>query len=338
MVKARSLSASTSAKLKEVFPDPPAGAAPLEVVKPMTMAELKAGFRKDAVYEIPVSWFDLDDKLFMTRTVISDEIIDSMASSIQDKGQLEPIKARVDLTKDKLQIVMGWTRTFGCQKIGRTVQTMLTDADIRTCKAWALIENVQRNDLTGWDQARKTIELLEEDYTIEEVGQFLGDVSKGHIYNIKNIFKFPLIVEALKSSRVNLSDAIHLAKITSSKEISEDLQSKSILGFEAGTLKRADLDYFIDRKGEVPAAAVATSPAVVPGGKKEKKKKGSTKVERRKAPREEAGTYFQKFSDGKILFNARAVPGKTDVKELKKIRAAVLQFTQALEKIISKAK
>jgi ParB/RepB/Spo0J family partition protein len=303
------------------------------VVKPLTLADLKAGFRKDAVYEIPVSWFDLDDKTFATRSNIPQEEIDSMSEAIESQGQLEPTKARVDQTKDKLQIVMGWTRTYGCQKIGRTVLTMLTDADARTCKAWALAENMVRNEVSGWDQARKTIELLEEDFPIEEVGKILGDVSKGHVYAIKNIFKFPLIVEALKTGRIKISDAIHLANRTSSKDISDELQGKAILAFEAGTLKRSDLDYFLDRKGEMPAGP--TSSAENPTGPKEK---GTAKPKKGKTEKDEAALYFQKFTDGKILFNAKAVPGKTDIKELKKIRAAVIQFTQALEKIISKTK
>lgn len=342
MVKARSLSSSTSEQLKKVFSDPLPGGTPLPVVTPITIADIKAGFRKDAVYEIPASWFDLDDKTFSTRSEILQENIDSMALSIEDKGQLEPIKARVDQAKDKLQIVMGWTRAYGCQKIGKTVQTLLTDADVRTCKAWALIENVQRKDITGWDQARKTLELLEEGYAIEEVGHFLGDVSQGHVYAIKKIFDFPLIVEALKTGKIELSNAIHLSKIVSSKEVAEDLQTKAILAFEAGTLKRADLEYFIDRKGEVPVvagSAAATPPT--PGqslSDKGKVEKGAIKPERRKSARDEAAKYFQRFSNGKIIFSAKAEPGKTDVKELKKIRAAALQFSQALEKIISKAK
>lgn len=231
---------------------------------------------------------------------------------------------------------MGWTRALACQVNGMTVKTQITDADARTCKAWALIENVQRNALTGWDQARKTIELLEEEYTIDEVAGFLGDVSQGHVYAIKNIFKFPLIVDALKTGQVNLSDSIHLANRTSSKGIPEDLQEKALKSFAAGTLKRKDLDYFLDKKGDLPAAVAPSTAA--PGAVKKPKGKGASKSDKRKSSREGIEAYFQRFTDGKIQFTAKAVPGKTEVKELKKIQAAAVQFAKALASIIKKAK
>ncbi len=326
MVKVKSLNDVSSEKLNGIFGG--GDGAPTEVKEINTPEELKINFRKDVIYSIPAEWFDIEDKTFSTRSKKIQEHIDSMKESIKSQGQQEPVKARLK-DGNKLQIVMGWTRVFACLELGFKVQTMVTDADERTCKVWALIENIQRNELEGYDKARKVKELLDDNFTVEEVSQFIGVSSKSYVYTLNRIFNYPVILNALKDSVINETAARVLSTTVSSKNIPEDLQKKAIEYLSAEKLKIADLEYFLDRGGELPGVSAASPENPDLKTPSKGKKKGSS---------DDSGikSYFKKFNDGKISFSARAVPGKSDIKELKKIRTEALKFVESLEKIISK--
>ena len=260
MVKPISLNTLSSQKLTGLFKDPVQGDPPKEVKGGFTPAELKASFKSDVVYSIPVNeeWFNLENRRLATRRAIDPEAVQSMGESIKTHGQEQPVKCRWDET-NRLQIILGETRTHACKLIGKEVLVLITDADERTCKAWALSENLQRNDMKGYDQALKMYELQKENFSVDEIS-IIANKKKALIYQTFKIFDYPKITEALEAGKITISDARLLASTTSSKSLEEGLQVKAIEALSAGTLKVSDLDYFADKKGDIPLATAPAAP------------------------------------------------------------------------------
>lgn len=338
MVKPISLNTLSSQKLTGLFKDPVQGDPPKEVKGGFTPAELKASFKSDVVYSIPVNeeWFNLENRRLATRRAIDPEAVQSMGESIKTHGQEQPVKCRWDET-NRLQIILGETRTHACKLIGKEVLVLITDADERTCKAWALSENLQRNDMKGYDQALKMYELQKENFSVDEIS-IIANKKKALIYQTFKIFDYPKITEALEAGKITISDARLLASTTSSKSLEEGLQVKAIEALSAGTLKVSDLDYFADKKGDIPLATAPAAPGQ-PGAPTDPASKSddSSKPKTKSHTAKDDGAYFKKFNDGKIVFKATAVPGKTQMAELKKMKQAVAGFSAALEKVITVA-
>lgn len=330
MVKPISLNNLSSQKLNGLFKDPSKDKAPEEVKGGFTPAELKANFKPDVVYSIPVTeeWFNLENRRLATRRTVDQEAVVSMGDSIRTHGQEQPVKCRWDET-NRLQIIMGETRTHACKLIGKEVLVLITDADERICKAWALSENLQRNDMKGYDQAIKISELQTDGFTVEEI-VVIANKTQALVYQILRIFKYPVIAKALEKEKITLTDARMLAVTTSSKSLEEGLQEKAVEALSAGTLRVKDLDYFADQKGNIPALVPQKG---APGGKAKGKESASKGKASKEGDPAAGKQYLQKFSSGKISFTATVHPEKTDPKEIKKVIQEAKKFIDGLERM-----
>lgn len=108
------------------------------------------------------------------RTEIGD--LTELAGSIASKGVLEPILVKPDARTGKWMIIAGERRWRAANLAGLTeVPCIELDIDEKDIAEIALIENLQRKDLTVWEEADGFAYLIQKfNYTHEEIAKKIG--------------------------------------------------------------------------------------------------------------------------------------------------------------------
>jgi ParB/RepB/Spo0J family partition protein len=107
------------------------------------------------------------------RKVFPRESLEELALSIKEQGLIEPL---VVVPKgEKFMLIAGERRWRACQMAGLTAAPVrVLSADDRQITEMALVENLQRQDLTPLEEAKAFKEMLDSGYTKEELAQKLG--------------------------------------------------------------------------------------------------------------------------------------------------------------------
>lgn len=101
--------------------------------------------------------------------------IDELAESVREKGILEPILVRPK-ADGRFEIIAGERRYLAATRVGlQNVPCVEVDVDDRGCLEISLIENLQRSELTPFEEAEAIARLLEEfEYTHAQISRKLG--------------------------------------------------------------------------------------------------------------------------------------------------------------------
>jgi ParB family chromosome partitioning protein len=107
------------------------------------------------------------------RKVFPRESLEELALSIKEQGLIEPL---VVVPKgEKFMLIAGERRWRACQMAGLTAAPVrVLSADDRQIAEMALVENLQRQDLTPLEEAKAFKEMLDSGYTKETLAQKLG--------------------------------------------------------------------------------------------------------------------------------------------------------------------
>lgn len=124
------------------------------------------------VLEIPVQ--EVDPNPFQPRREFSPEAIAELAGSIAQNGLLQPIVVRP--AGDRWQLVAGDRRLRAVKKLGWTaLPAIVRPVDDRAMLVLALVENLQRNDLTPLEEAEGYRQLMDQfGLTQKEVAERVG--------------------------------------------------------------------------------------------------------------------------------------------------------------------
>ena len=134
---------------------------------------------------------------FQPREYFDPELLEELATSIRDKGVIQPIIVRpVPGQPDEYQIIAGERRWRAAQKARLhevpVVIKAFTDAEALEV---ALIENIQRADLNPIEEARGYRQLIDKfNYTQDALGQVIGR-SRSHIANTIRLLQLPQTVQ-----------------------------------------------------------------------------------------------------------------------------------------------
>ncbi|MFC3053679.1 ParB/RepB/Spo0J family partition protein [Kordiimonas pumila] len=139
----------------------------------------------------------LERNMHQPRVHFDETALDELASSIKERGLLQPILVR-EIGPEKFQIVAGERRWRAAQRAGvhevPVVVRELTDGEVLEL---AIIENIQRLDLTATEEARGYKRLIEEfKHTQEAVSEIVGK-SRSHITNLLRLLTLPEKVQAM---------------------------------------------------------------------------------------------------------------------------------------------
>lgn len=131
--------------------------------------------------------------------------LEELIASIMEKGILEPLLVRPSDVGGRFMIISGERRYRAAQAAGlREVPCIEMDVDDRSVAEIALIENLQRKDLTAYEEAEGYMALIERfGYTHEEVAQKIGK-SRSSVTESLSIASIPTDVrERCRNSGIN---------------------------------------------------------------------------------------------------------------------------------------
>ena len=117
----------------------------------------------------------LQPSRYQPRREMNEASLTELASSIKQQGVLQPLLVR-QIESDRYEILAGERRWRAAQLAGLTdIPVLIKEVDNETAMAIALIENLQREDLSALDQAQAMQRLLSEfDLTHQQVADLLG--------------------------------------------------------------------------------------------------------------------------------------------------------------------
>jgi ParB family transcriptional regulator, chromosome partitioning protein len=164
------------------------------------------------------------------RKNFNQELLSELSVSIKEQGIIQPILVRKK-SEDKYEIVAGERRWRAAQlaKI-HEVPVIILNIDDKKSLEFAILENIQRSDLNGIEEALGYDNLVKKfGYSQETLSKILGK-SRSHIANtlrlaglpeeIKKMISDGLLTAGHARCLVNVPDNVKLAKIIVNKNLS----------------------------------------------------------------------------------------------------------------------
>ena len=173
--------------------------------------------RPTAVRNIPVDKVDPNPN--QPRLAIDQAGLDDLTASVKEHGVLQPILVR-PLPAGRYQLVAGERRWRAATAAGMgVIPALIEDIDDDTALEIAVIENLQREDLSPLDEAMIYDKMIRQHgYSIRKLAQKLGK-DKGYLENRLRLADAPAEIRALVSVRKDtLSHAYELLKVTDPKK------------------------------------------------------------------------------------------------------------------------
>ena len=179
-----------------------------------------------------VSINDLIRNKFQPRKNFNKESLDELTNSIKEQGVIQPIVVRPSKSPEgKYEIIAGERRWLASQNAGlHDVPVVVLDVDDVKSLEFAIVENVQRQDLNPIEEARGYQSLIDEfNYNQDKLSKFIGK-SRSYIANSLRLLSLPneilLMVEEGKlfaghaRSLIGLHNSINIAKQIIQKKLS----------------------------------------------------------------------------------------------------------------------
>ncbi|MGR9048055.1 nucleoid occlusion protein [Halobacillus faecis] len=151
------------------------------------------GYNPDEVVQVPVE--RVQPNRYQPRAIFNNEKISELAQTIHTHGMIQPIVLR-RLNEEEYELIAGERRWRAVQSLGwETVPAIIREMNDSQTASVALIENLQREELTVIEEAVAYAKLLElHQITQEALAQRLGK-SQSTIANKLRLLKLPESVQ-----------------------------------------------------------------------------------------------------------------------------------------------
>ena len=135
---------------------------------------------------------------FQPRTRTDEGALADLAASIEASGLLQPVVVRPGPTNGVYELIAGERRWRAVQRLGwPTVPAVVKEVDDQTLLTLALVENLQRDDLSPVDEARGYRRLMDEfSLSQVDVARAVGR-NRATVANLMRLLKLPEEVQAL---------------------------------------------------------------------------------------------------------------------------------------------
>ena len=178
-----------------------------------------------------VSVSDLRSNKFQPRKLFEEDSLQDLTNSIKERGIIQPIIVRKSSEDNyKYEIVAGERRWLAAQKAGlHEVPVVVTDVDDLKSLEFAIVENVQRNDLNAIEEARGYQRLIEEfSYDQEKVAQFIGK-SRSHIANFLRLLSLPeMVIKLIEKKKLTPGHAKILVGLNNAEFVANKIIEKNL--------------------------------------------------------------------------------------------------------------
>ena len=174
---------------------------------------------------------DLVSNRFQPRKNFDENNLQDLTNSIKERGIIQPIIVRKSSENiSKYEIIAGERRWLAAQKAGlNEVPVVITDADDLKSLEFAIIENVQRNDLNAIEEAHGYQRLIQEfSYDQEKVAEFIGK-SRSHITNSLRLLTLPdAVLKLIETKKITAGHAKILVGLDNAEFVAKKIIEKNL--------------------------------------------------------------------------------------------------------------
>tara|TARA_Y100000590_G_scaffold438032_1_gene560370 strand:+ start:2054 stop:2902 length:849 start_codon:yes stop_codon:yes gene_type:complete len=178
-----------------------------------------------------VSIKDLTRNKFQPRKYFDKENLLELTNSIKEQGIIQPIVVRPNKSQDgKYEIIAGERRWLASQNAGlHEVPVVILNVDDVKSLEFAIVENVQRQDLNPIEEARGYQRLIDDfNYNQEKLSQFIGK-SRSYIANSLRLLSLPEEVLLLvEKGNLSAGHARTLIGLNNSPDIAKKILQKKL--------------------------------------------------------------------------------------------------------------
>ena len=179
--------------------------------------------------QLPTS--DLVPNKYQPRKIFNETNLEELTNSIKERGIIQPIIVRnSNDDKSKYEIIAGERRWLAAQRAGfHEVPVVITEADNLKSLEFAIVENVQRNDLNPLEEALGYKRLIDEfSYDQEKVSKFIGK-SRSYIANALRILTLPDdVIKLIETQKLTTGHAKILVGLENASFVASKIIEKKL--------------------------------------------------------------------------------------------------------------
>ncbi len=180
---------------------------------------------------------------YQPREEMEPQALEDLASSIRSQGILQPIVVRPTASKDKYELIAGERRWRAAQLLElKEIPAIVRESPDEQTMMFALIENIQRENLNPIEEAQALLKLAEK-YTLshEQVAKAVGK-SRATVSNLLRLTKLnPKVKELIKQQQLNIGHAKVLLTLE------EPLQTKTAMQVASKQLSVRETENLVQR-------------------------------------------------------------------------------------------
>ena len=173
---------------------------------------------------------DLYPNKFQPRKIFDEDSLNDLEKSIKERGIIQPIIVRKSDENTKYEIIAGERRWIAAQKAGlHEVPVVVTEADDLKSLEFAIVENVQRNDLNPLEEAQGYQKLINDfSYDQEKVSKFIGK-SRSYITNCLRILTLPSdVLDLIQTKKISAGHAKILVGLENASFVAQKIIEKKL--------------------------------------------------------------------------------------------------------------
>ena len=195
--------------------------------------------KKVVTNKIPIK--DLSRNKFQPRKNFNKESLEELTNSIREQGVIQPIIVRPDKTNEgKYEIIAGERRWLASQNAGlHEIPVVILDVDDNKSLEFAIVENVQRQDLNPIEEAKSYQRLINDfNYNQEKLSKFIGK-SRSYIANSLRLLGLPgEVLTMLESGSLSAGHARTLIGLNNASEIGKKIIKRKLSVRQSEVLAR----------------------------------------------------------------------------------------------------
>ena len=185
---------------------------------------------------------DVNRNRLQPRKVFNKESLEELTNSIKENGVIQPIIVRSDKSSaGKFEIVAGERRWLASQNAGlHEIPVIVLNVNDEKSLEFAIVENVQRQDLNAIEEAQGYQRLIDEfSYNQEKLAKFIGK-SRSYIANSLRLLDLPKeVISYVESEKISAGHARSLIGLPNATLIAKKIAEKKLSVRQSENLVRA---------------------------------------------------------------------------------------------------
>jgi len=172
---------------------------------------------------------ELTPNKFQPRKNFAKEKLEELSNSIKEQGVIQPIAVR-PIKNGKYEIIAGERRWLASQNAGlHEVPVVIIDIDDVKSLEFAIVENVQRQDLNAVEEAKSYQKLIDDfNYDQEKLSKFIGK-SRSYIANSLRLLSLPEeVLLMLEKSIISAGHARSIIGLYNSLDIAKKIVANKL--------------------------------------------------------------------------------------------------------------